>query len=139
MNQQIEHTGTINHIEGHHIQVLITQESACSSCHAKGACSAADKDDKIIEIESFDTSLKIGDRVIVYGKNSIGLQAVLLAFVLPFVLILLSLFVLRLYTDNEALSGSLALFMLLPYYFILSLFNKKLKSKFQFYIKKEFQ
>lgn len=137
MSQIIEHIGTINHINGHLIQVLITQQSACSSCHANGACSAADKDDKIIEVETSDSSFHVGDRVTVYGKSSIGLQAVLLAFVIPFTIILLSLLILRFYIDNEALSGTLALSVLLPYYIILSFFNKKLKSKFQFSIKKD--
>ncbi|NDP20573.1 MAG: SoxR reducing system RseC family protein [Paludibacter sp.] len=139
MSQQIEHTGTIHHIQGHHIQVLITQLSACSSCHANGACSAADKDDKIIEVETSDPSFRVGDRVMLYGQTSMGLQAVLLAFVIPFLIILVTLFILRLYITNEALSGIIALSALLPYYFILFLFNKKMKSKFQFFIKKETQ
>jgi len=139
MSQLIEHSGTINHIQGHLIQVLITQESACSSCHANGACSAADKDDKIIEVESSDPTFQVGDRVMLYGQSSMGLQAVLLAFVIPFLIILLTLFVLRLYVANEALSGTIALATLIPYYVILSFFNKKMKSKFQFFIKKDTQ
>jgi len=139
MSQIIEHTGIINHIQGHHIQVLIVQESACSSCHANGACSAADKDDKLIEVESTDTTLQIGDRVTLYGQSSMGLLAVLLAFVIPFILILLSLIILRSYTDNEALSGTLALSVLVPYYIILSFFNGKMKSKFQFSLRKDTQ
>lgn len=139
MSQLIEHSGTINHIQGHLIQVLITQESACSSCHANGACSAADKDDKIIEVESSDPTFQVGDRVMLYGQSSMGLQAVLLAFVIPFLIILLTLFILRLYVANEALSGTIALATLIPYYIILSFFNKKMKSKFQFFIKKDTQ
>lgn len=139
MSQLIEHSGTINHIQGHLIQVLITQESACSSCHANGACSAADKDDKIIEVESSDPTFKVGDRVMLYGQSSMGLRAVLLAFVIPFLIILLTLFVMRLYVANEALSGTIALSTLIPYYVILSFFNKKMKSKFQFFIKKDTQ
>jgi sigma-E factor negative regulatory protein RseC len=137
MSQIIEHTGIINRIQGHIIDVLITQQSACSSCHANGACSAADKDDKIIEVENSDPTFKVGDRVMLYGQRSMGLQAVLLAFVIPFLLILLSLFVLRFYVASEAVSGTIALSTLIPYYIILSFFNKKLKSKFQFSIKRD--
>lgn len=139
MSQLIEHSGTINHIQGHLIQVLITQESACSSCHANGACSAADKDDKIIEVESSDSTFQVGDRVMLYGQSSMGLQAVLLAFVIPFLIILLTLFILRLYVANEAISGTVALATLVPYYIVLSFFNKKMKSRFQFFIKKDIQ
>ncbi len=137
MSQIIEHTGIINQIEGSHIRVSIIQESACSSCHANGACSAADMDEKMIDVESADSTLKVGDRVLLFGQKSTGLWAVLLAFVIPFLLILLMLFVLRAYTNDEALSGTIALAVLVPYYIILSFFNKRMKSKFQFYIKKD--
>ncbi|HEY5592299.1 MAG TPA: SoxR reducing system RseC family protein [Paludibacter sp.] len=137
MSQIIEHTGIINHIEGSHIRVSIIQQSACSDCHAKGACTAADMDEKYIDLESSDASFKIGDRVMLYGQSSTGLIAVLLAFVLPFLLILITLFILRYYVANEILSGAIALSVLIPYYIILSLFNKKMKARFRFYIKKE--
>ena len=128
MSQKIEHTGIISQIDKNLIQVLIIQESACSGCHAKGACSAADIDEKIIEVESTDTSLKVGDQVILSGESSMGLLAVLLAFVIPFLIILLSLFILRYYIASEAITGTISLAMLIPYYFILSFFKKKMKT-----------
>ncbi len=105
MSQKIEHTGIITNIDGTKIQVQIVQLSACSSCHAKGACSASDMDEKLIDAETTDTTFKIGDQVLLIGESSMGLFAVLIAFIIPFLLILISLFILRLYTSNEALSG----------------------------------
>ena len=136
MSEKIEHSGFIAHIEGKNIQVQIVQQSACSSCHAKGACSASDMEDKLIDVESSDASLRVGDAVLLIGASSTGLQAVLLAFVIPFLLILIALFVLRSITSNEAVSGTVALSLLIPYYILLSFFNKKLKSKFRFEIEK---
>ena len=137
MSQKIEHTGIITRIDNNNVQVQIIQVSACSTCHAKSACTASDMDEKIIDVVSTDTTLKVGDRVLLSGQSSMGLFAVMLAFVVPFLLILLLLFILRSYTDNEALSGTLALTVLIPYFAILSLFNKKLKNKFQFQIERE--
>lgn len=136
MSQKIEHTGIITHIDGTKIQVQIVQLSACSSCHAKGACSASDMDEKLIDVESNDLTLKLGDQVQLLGESSMGLFAVLLAFVIPFLLILLSLLILRSYTSNEALSGTIALGVLVPYFIILSLFNNKLKNKLKFTVEK---
>lgn len=110
--------------------------SACSSCHAKGACSASDMDDKLIDVETDRDDFKVGEPVILYGQSSMGLLAVLLAFVLPFLLMLATLLLLKSYTDNEAISGSIALATMLPYYFVLSRFNNKLKSKLKFHVKK---
>lgn len=137
MSQTIEHTGIVNHIKGNQIQVLIIQQSACSSCHAKGACSASDMDEKMIEVESTDSTLQIGDRVLLYGQSSLGLFAVLIAFVIPFLIILITLFILQYYAVNEITSAGIALSVLIPYYIVLSFFNKKLKTKFKFLIKKE--
>ncbi|MBN2765583.1 MAG: SoxR reducing system RseC family protein [Paludibacteraceae bacterium] len=137
MSERIEHSGFITRIEGKNVQVQIIQMSACSSCHAKGACSASDMDEKFVDVESTDDTLKIGDMVNIVGESSTGLLAVLLAFVIPFLLILTSLFVLRRFLPNEAISGTISLSLLIPYYIILSLFNKKLKKKLQFSIEKK--
>ncbi len=135
MSQIIEHTGKIRSVNGNKVQVLITRNSACSACHARSACTAADSAEKVIEAISNDNSFKVGDNVIIYGKRSSGLKAVFLAFVIPFLLILTTLFILRYFIQNEALSGTIALSTLIPYYAILSLFNNRLKTKFQFYVK----
>lgn len=136
MSQIIEHSGFVYQINGKHIKVQILQQSACSDCHAKGACTAADMADKFIDVESDDAGLKVGQAVTVYGQSSLGLLAVLLAFVIPFLLVLITLFLLNNKIDNEAISGTIALGTLLPYFIILSFFNKKLKSKLKFYIKR---
>lgn len=137
MSERIEHSGFVTRVEGKNIQVQIIQMSACSSCHAKGACSAADMDEKFVDVESTDDTLRIGDMVNIVGESSTGLLAVLLAFVIPFMLILTSLFFLRNIVPNEAVSGTVSLALLIPYYIILSLFNKKLKRKLQFRIEKK--
>jgi len=94
-------------------------------------------DEKFVDVESTDDTLRIGDMVNIVGESSTGLLAVLLAFVIPFMLILTSLFVLRDIVPNEAVSGTVSLALLIPYYIILSLFNKKLKRKLQFRIEKK--
>jgi len=134
MSKKIEHSGIITAIENGNIKVQIIQVSACSSCHAKGACSASDMEEKMVDVSSSDQSLKVGDRVVISAKSSMGFLAVFLAFVIPFILILVMLFITRNFTANEAVSGTISLSVLIPYYIILSLFNKKLKDKFQFQI-----
>ena len=136
MSNKIEHTGIIIEKSGSNVKVQIAQLSACSSCHAKGACSASDVDEKIIDAEVGEQQLQVGDFVQLTGESSMGLFAVLIAFVIPFLLILISLIVLRNYTPNEAISGSISLGLLIPYYIILSLFNKKLKKKMRFSVEK---
>lgn len=136
MAQLIEHNGIIKDIQNDLIQVLITQHSACNDCDAKGVCTVSDHQEKIIDIESSDLSYRIGENVVLIGRQSIGHYAVLLAFVLPFILVLITLIILNLFIINEAISGIVALLVLVPYYGILSLFNKRIKANFKFEIRK---
>jgi sigma-E factor negative regulatory protein RseC len=136
MALQIEHTGVIKNIQPNLIQVLIIQNSACGDCDANGACIVSDQQEKIIDIASSDTTFKTGEQVIITGRQSIGLLAVLLAFVVPFVLILITLVILHSLIINEAISGIASVLILVPYYIILSFFKNKLKAKFKFDIRK---
>ena len=137
MGQIIEHRGIIDEIVANRIQVLISQQTCCSECQAKEVCVPAENNQLFIEVENDHPAYKKGDKVVVFGEKTIGLQAILLAFVFPFILILSTLLILKPFDFNEVLSGSIALFVLVPYYVILSFFNKKIKARFKFDIRKE--
>ena len=78
----VEHTGYIEAVEQSQIKVRILSESACASCHAKGACTAADMQEKIIDVNPFGFSnLTVGKRVIIQGQKSLGLKASLIAYI----------------------------------------------------------
>jgi len=136
MGQLIEHDGIIQSIKNNHIQVSILQQSACNDCHAKNVCSVSDKTEKIIEVEYLEADVEIGDKVILFGSQSIGLTAVFVAFVVPFTLISIILVGLNTLQFNEVYAGLIAVAALIPYYLILSLFKNKFKSKFKFNLKK---
>ena len=133
MQNTIEHQGVIISIDGKIAHVKIEQTSACASCHVKSVCGASEKSEKIIDANLMDTSLKIGDQVTVIGQKSLGIQAVLLAYVLPFVLIIAILFFANIFTTNELVIGTCALTSLIPYFIVLRLMRNKIQAKFQFY------
>lgn len=130
----IEHDGVVDQISGSHVKVKIVSESACASCHAKGACTAADIQDKEVDIITSET-FKPGDHVVLIGQSSQGLKAAWWAYILPVVLMLLTLSVVFSSTGNESLAGFLALLILVPYYLIIRLANKAMKQTFSFTIK----
>ena len=118
------------------IRIHIEQQSACSTCLSRSVCMASDMKGKEVFVENDGGNYQIGETVELLGRTSTGLLAVLLAFVIPFLLILLSLIVLQRVVTSEAVSALISLSLLMPYYLILSLFNKKLEKKLQFYIQK---
>ena len=132
---EIKHTGLIVSLSGNTAQVQIEQLSACAECHAKSACTIRDKADKLIEVQPPDNSYAVGDKVLLYGAYSLGLKAVLYAFVFPFIVIVATLFIgSRFFTEIQI--AVLALSTLVPYYGILYLLRKKFKRIFTFTIKK---
>lgn len=132
----ITHEGIVENINGSQVVVRIVQTSACSACSVKGYCSSADSKEKLIEVTAPDaTSYKKGDAVTIEGRTSIGMHAVLLAFVIPFFLLIFTLFVFKALTQNELYAALAALMALIPYYCILWLNKTRLKQKFSFTIK----
>lgn len=133
MQNTIEHQGIIIDIDGKLAHVKIEQISACASCHVKSVCGASDKSEKIIDANIMDKSLKVGDQVTIIGQKSLGIQAVLLAYILPFIVIIATLFIANIFTTNELIIGTCALASLIPYFVVLRLMRNKIQAKFQFY------
>ena len=89
----IKHRGIVENIDGSHIQVRIVQTSACSACSVKGHCNASESKDKLIDVyENHSAEYYIGQNVMVHGTTSMGMQAVLLAFGVPFLVLFIALY-----------------------------------------------
>ncbi len=132
----IQHRGIVENINGSQIRVRIVQASACAACSAKGHCGSADSKEKIVDVIDESHSYKLGEEVMITGETSMGMQAVLIAFVIPFIILISVLFIsISLTGGNEALSSIISLAMLIPYYIIIWLSRKKLKKNFSFTIK----
>ena len=135
-NNTIKHLGIVENIQGSHLSVRIVQTSACAACSVKGHCSSADSKDKIIDIiDTAAASYQVGENVMVVGETSMGMQAVALAFIIPFVLLIFTLFLFMALIENELYAELLSLAVLVPYYYILWLNKTRLKQKFSFTIK----
>ncbi|MBQ8672799.1 MAG: SoxR reducing system RseC family protein [Bacteroides sp.] len=133
MADTIKHQGIVENIDGSRLQVRIVQTSACAACSAKGHCTSADTKEKLIDVTvGEDESYRVGDRVWVIGELSMGILAVLLAFVLPFLVVLVSLFLFMNVWGDELGAALCSLALLIPYYYILKLNRSKLGKKFSF-------
>lgn len=136
MTNTIKQLGIVENIQGSHISVRIVQTSGCASCSAKGHCSSSECKDRLIDLyDSSPSSYSIGQQVWVIGEMSMGLFAVLLAFVIPFLILITSLFLFMSWSDNELHAALLSLCTLIPYYLILSFNKTRLKHKLSFTIK----
>ncbi len=136
MDNIIEHKGIILKKYSTKVDVQIIQNSACSGCHAKAACTASDSAEKIVEITTSESNnYEVGQEVTIVGTKIMGWKAVGYAFVLPFFIMSIILVGSQNLFNNELYAGLLSLAALVPYYFVLYLFKDKMKSKFGFTIK----
>jgi len=121
--------------------VRIVQTSACAACKAKAMCASAESAEKEMVVQLIypqplangngEEPIKVGDEVVVMVQQKMGWKAVLLAYVLPFVVLLSSVVVLNEFL-KEALAGTIALSAMGVYYIILGFFKNKIQKEFSF-------
>lgn len=134
--ETIEHPAIITKISDENIEVMILSKSACSSCNAKGSCNMSEMEEKNVTVARLpNIDYAIGQQVILYMQQQLGTIAVFLGYILPFLLVLLTLIIGISLGFSEGLSGLAALFILIPYYAVIYMMRSKLGKKFQFFIK----
>ena len=130
MSKTVSHKGVVVAVDGRRLKVQIESVSACAACHAKGMCTLSDKEDKLIDIEMPNgMEKKVGDVVTVVVTQQRGMQAVVLAYILPAFVVISSLVGL-LNIVSEPAAIILSLLSLAVYYIILYLFRNRISSKF---------
>jgi len=133
--ENITHPGIVEKITGDSIFVKILAMSACSSCHAKGMCSVAEIEEKVVEVGmDRKKEIKQGQEVTVSMRKSQGGKAVFLGYIMPFLLLIGVLLLVLNLSGNEGLAGLSAIIILIPYYWLLYIFRDKLKRTFSFRI-----
>ena len=159
--------------------VRIVQTSACAACKAKAMCASAESAEKEMtvvllnqeprtknqdasaatdqtKVTSLDSLLlapeayKVGDTVEVMVQQKMGWKAVVLAYLLPFFVMLAVMFVgnglmamgdeatglLGDEAKREAVLGTVALCAMAVYYIVLGMFKDKLQKEFSFTARK---
>lgn len=123
--------GIVEEVLGASILVRLVRSSACSGCHAKGACTSSDSKELVLNIEDYPATISVGDRVRIVYSETMGMHAVLLAFVLPLLLIISCAVVLSSYEVGEIVIIGVVLGLIVLYYGGLALFRPSLGRNFR--------
>jgi sigma-E factor negative regulatory protein RseC len=99
-------------------------------------CATAESKEKVITVPDHSGDFHTNEQVWLCGQSSMGLQAVLFAFVFPLIAVVLTVLFGVHRQWGEALSALAGLLLLLPYYGLLYLFRHTLKKRFVFTIQK---
>lgn len=135
MNDFVSHSGVVERVEDGCVHVRIVQTSACAACKVAGYCHAAESKEKVVDVYCDNSAAyAVGQTVNVLASRQMAGSALLLAFGLPFVVMVSVLVVVLLLTGHEGVAALSALGALIPYYGILWLTRDKLRSRFAFTI-----
>ena len=136
MDELITHEGIVLSTNGSMAHVEIVQTSACSACKARSMCMSAESQQKEMDVMMLEPMQK-GDRVEVQVRERLAWRAVLLAYLMPFVVMLAIILVLDFTTTwSEAVIGTLSLCGIALYYIVLSAFKHRLQKQFSFTARK---
>ena len=151
--KMIKHDGIIIALNGDGTaRVRIVQTSACATCKAKAMCASAESVEKEMTVQLTVDSLQltVGDAVEVMVQQKMGWKAVVLAYLLPFFVMLAVMFIgngLLAIGDGqlamgdgakrEAVLGTVALCAMALYYLVLGMFKDKLQKEFSFTARKK--
>ena len=132
--------------------VRIVQTSACAACKAKAMCASAESAEKEMTVvllgeeamrrEGERRGFAVGDTVEVMVQQKMGWKAVILAYLLPFFVMLAVVAVgsgigNRIAEIGEEVIGTVALCAMAVYYIVLGLFKDKLQREFSFTAKRK--
>lgn len=136
MDELIRHEGIVLSTNDKMAHIQIVQSSACSACKAKAMCSSSESQSKEMDALMLEPMVP-GDRVEVEVREHLAWRAVLLAYILPFLVMMTTIAVLDLLTRwDEAIVGTIALASIALYYLVLNQFKSKLQKQFSFTARK---
>ena len=136
MKKEIYHDGKIIEITPEFTSVEIISSSACSQCHAKGLCGFSEEESKVVMVPTSPyTERKVGDTVTLALKQTMGLKAVWISYVIPLIILMMLVLSLSSVIDNDVWTGLAAIGGVALYYLVIWLLRDKLKNEFVFYIK----
>ncbi len=145
----IKHDGIVIAVNGDGtVRVRIVQTSACASCKAKAMCASAESKEKEIlalfvgeeakRREGERQDIKLGDEVVVMVQQKMGWKAVLLAYMLPFIVMMTVVAIGNgLLGIREEVIGTAALCAMGVYYIVLGFFKDKIQKDFSFTARKK--
>ncbi|MBO4645051.1 MAG: SoxR reducing system RseC family protein [Bacteroidales bacterium] len=134
---EVSHEGIVQKTENRQITVKITQKSACSACHAKGMCGMADHKEKVVvALAPAGSEFQVGEKVVVTLRQSLAAKAVVLCYLIPFVILFTTFCIMSALCSIGWLNVLVALVATAIYFFLLWLSRNKIEKEFTFMVQK---
>lgn len=133
---RIWHEGIVGSVAAQTIEVVINNHSACSECHAKGACGMSEVKQKIITACRPDFEVITGDKVMVYAALSNAIYSVIVAYILPSILLVAAIFLLTNAGISEMTAAISGLVLMAGYFMVIYLCRNRMNKRIKFTVEK---
>ena len=138
MEKKVCKEGIVRKLEGSRVWVEIVVSSACGGCAAKSLCNISEKKNEIVEAENLTgEEFAIGEAVQIQMQEAQAHRAVVIGYLLPFIVLIVGLFGCYVLTHIEWLSVLVGIGLTAIYYVILKLMDKRLAQQFTLYVSKK--
>ena len=109
--------------------VQILQQACCEGCSIKSNCSVSGGKVKNIEAKMVE-DFQVGDKVEVVITQGLAWKALLLAYILPFLVLILAIVGVDFLMSNEMIVGLVGICAIAVYFIVLHFFKDKLQTSF---------
>ncbi len=138
MEKKVCKEGIVRKSEGSKVWVEVVVSSACGGCAAKSMCNISEKKNEIVEAGNLTgEEFAIGEAVQIQMQETQAHRAVVLGYLLPFIVLITGLFGCYALTHIEWLSAVVAFGLTAIYYVVLKMFDKRLARQFTLYVSKK--
>lgn len=134
MTSQITHSGFISKVADGRVKVSLFRPEACGSCQMKGYCGG--DNDQREDFELSASGYELGDEVQLMMSTDTGLRAVVVAYIVPFFVLMISLITSLQLGLNEGIAALLSLLFTGLYFVTLKVMSGDLKQHFSIKIQK---
>ena len=135
---EISHIGRVKEMTPESTVVEIVSSSACSACHAKGLCGVSEEKVKEIEVPTDPyATWNVGDEVRVMLRQTMGLKAVWISYVIPLIILMILILTLSAFKLHEVFVGLTSVCAVAVYYLVIYLMKDRLAKDFVFYLKEK--
>lgn len=134
--EKISHRGVVVEQEPGVAWIEFTQTSACAGCHAASVCGTSDRNKKRIKAINALSDIQNGDCIEIEGAARLGVKAVLIAYLIPAAVVVLTLVVALACGVGEVGSAIASLLMLIPTFGAIYLLKERIEREFVFTVKR---
>lgn len=137
MEKPIEHKAKVLFVDGDRIDVELVVEGACTTCKSAKACGMGESSDKVMSLVTASASAYcIGEEIMVSIEKRMGIKAAVYAYIFPFFIMILTLFVMFEAGFSETVTGLTSLGSIGVYYIGMYFFRHRIEKEIIFKLRK---